>query len=64
MSDTQSTIDMRPCKGCIYLGWANGVRCCDFLVRVGHSRGCPAGKGCKAKKTRRMLELEEESLDR
>ena len=47
----------KTCLDCIYLGIifnskskksVNG-KYCDYLLRTGMSRGCPAGKGCTQK---------------
>lgn len=34
------------CKGCRYLGTVSGGKNCNYTYITGHSRGCPAGKGC------------------
>jgi hypothetical protein len=35
------------CKKCIYWGGhSESDACCNYIFRVGHSRGCPPGKGC------------------
>lgn len=33
------------CTSCYYYGAA--IKSCDYLVMVGHSRGCPPGDGCR-----------------
>ena len=45
------------CAGCMYLGYlypSSAAACrpnyCNYLYIVGHTRGCPAGKGCTVKK--------------
>lgn len=35
--------DLNYCRGCGHLGKGNT---CDYLLHVGHSRGCPPGVGC------------------
>lgn len=40
---------MRHCRGCIYLGTAGNFANCDYYLRTGQRRGCPAGKGCTRK---------------
>lgn len=43
-----------PCRGCIYLRGENSInRSCEYILMVGHSRGCPPGAGCTVKKTRK-----------
>lgn len=59
--DQYKRADMRPCKGCVYLGWASGLWCCDYLLREKHPRGCPAGAGCIWKRTRTVLKEEGKS---
>ncbi len=34
------------CRGCAYLSKTGSEPTCDYLDRVGHSRGCAVGEGC------------------
>jgi hypothetical protein len=36
------------CRGCRYVSCEGG---CDYLLRTGHSRGCPPGEGCTVRDT-------------
>lgn len=51
--------DLNYCRGCGHLGKGNT---CDYLLHVGHSRGCPPGVGCpmhtgkSAKRCRRQMQ--------
>lgn len=38
------------CKGCIYrCNLYNYLYCCDYFLRTGKRRPCPAGQGCTVK---------------
>ena len=47
-----SAADMTPCKGCVHLGKAGTIPCCNYILDTGHSRPCPAGEGCAEKRTK------------
>lgn len=34
---------------CVYHGKCAGMICCNYLLRTGHMRPCPAGDGCTVK---------------
>lgn len=51
--ESHHRVDARYCKRCTYLSKTSFVPYCAYLIREGHSRGCPAGKGCVRKKTMR-----------
>lgn len=38
--------ELRYCRGCAYLSKTGSESTCDYLNKVGHSRGCPVGDGC------------------
>lgn len=43
------------CRGCRYLGHLGGgwIDYCKYILMEGKSRGCPAGKNCTVKLTKR-----------
>ena len=48
--------DRMYCRKCIYraINRDGGNHLCEYILRVGHSRGCPPGEGC----TQRRFEQE------
>lgn len=34
------------CRACVFRSWLHSWTICDYIGITGHSRGCPAGKGC------------------
>lgn len=43
----------RACKGCIYLGRAGWLGCCNYIFIEGKPRPCLPGKDCTIKETKR-----------
>ena len=43
----------RFCNGCVFKGYFNGqnLSLCEYFLRTGHRRPCPAGTGCTVKQT-------------
>lgn len=41
-----SKTDETYCKGCFYHNTHNDAYLCNYILKTGHSRGCPAGEGC------------------
>lgn len=45
--------DREYCKKCVYYGSEEyGNNLCDYILLVGHRRGCKAGVGCEKRKVR------------
>lgn len=45
--------DFEYCKPCVYRGSEEyGKNLCDYILLVGHRRGCKAGVGCEKRKVR------------
>lgn len=43
-----------PCEGCRYFfGHSEGVRCCNYIFKVGHRRPCPPGAACTVRERKR-----------
>lgn len=43
----QAAEDRAYCKKCVYYGSEEyGNNLCDYILKVGHRRGCPIGVGC------------------
>lgn len=37
------------CASCFYHGKCGGMICCNYLLKTGQMRPCPAGAGCTVK---------------
>lgn len=46
------------CRGCVYKAYHNAGYKCDYLLIIGHSRGCPI-EGCTVKETKGGKSLRE-----
>lgn len=54
----------RFCDGCVFLAWANSnTRVCEYFVRTGQRRPCPAGTGCTVKSTGKKKTLWQHQSD-
>ena len=47
------------CKGCVFNGYFNGksLTVCEYFLRTGQLRPCPAGTGCTVKQTGNKKQL-------
>ncbi len=45
-----SKTDEAYCKGCFYHNTHNDAYLCNYIIKTGHKRGCPAGVGCNKRR--------------